>query len=320
MKDILGSIGVRLGWNRYEYKISPGIYGVGKPDNDSPVLVTANYKLTIDTLRKELEGIDAWIIVIDTKGVNVWCAAGKGTFSTEEIIYRIKKVKLEKLVNHKNIILPQLGAPGVEAHRIYNYTGFKTIYGPIRATDIKAFLINNEVTDEMRRVTFDLKSRITVAFLEVVLSLRFVPFIYAFFMILQLIIKQHTTPLELLYYSFMNTLPYIGAIIAGTLVMPALLPVLPFRMFSLKGLVLGTAWGLLVIFNHDSFMYSNGWLVFAGHILLLSSITTFLSLNFTGSSTYTSLSGVLKETLLIVPIVVITSLLGMILLVMSLFF
>jgi len=73
------------------------VYAVGTPDENSPVLVTANYKLTVDKLREELHGFNLWILVIDTNGVNVWCAAGKGTFSTEEIICKIQKYKLKEV-------------------------------------------------------------------------------------------------------------------------------------------------------------------------------------------------------------------------------
>lgn len=79
-RDISGAWKARWGINRMSYKVPPGLYAVGQPNQDSPVLVSANYKLSFDMLRKELAGLDAWIMVIDTKGINVWCAAGKGTF------------------------------------------------------------------------------------------------------------------------------------------------------------------------------------------------------------------------------------------------
>ena len=79
------------------------------------MLVTGNFKLSFDHLRKNLNGINAWILVLDTHGINVWCAAGKGTFSTKELVKRIKEVCLEKIVDHKRVIVPQLGATGVSS-------------------------------------------------------------------------------------------------------------------------------------------------------------------------------------------------------------
>ena len=67
------------------YKVDPGLYALGAPDADSPVLVSANFKMSFDLLREALPGRNAWILVLDTDGINVWCAAGKGTFGTEEL-------------------------------------------------------------------------------------------------------------------------------------------------------------------------------------------------------------------------------------------
>jgi CO dehydrogenase/acetyl-CoA synthase gamma subunit (corrinoid Fe-S protein) len=89
--------------------------------------------MTFDRLRSTLSGLDAWVIVLDTKGINVWCAAGKGTFGTTELINRIKKVRLSEIVSHRTIILPQLGAPGVAAHEVQKKYRFKSVYGPVRA-------------------------------------------------------------------------------------------------------------------------------------------------------------------------------------------
>jgi hypothetical protein len=140
IKDHVGAFLVRVGIGRNNYKIAPGLYGVGNPGNDSPVLVTANYKLTFDTLRKELRGIDAWLLVLDTRGINVWCAAGKKTFSTEELVSRVRITELEKIVRHRELIVPQLGATGVAGYRVKKACGFKVIWGPIKARDIRSFL------------------------------------------------------------------------------------------------------------------------------------------------------------------------------------
>ncbi len=115
------------------YKVDPGLYALGEPNADSPVLVSANYKLSFDALRSALPGRNFWILVVDTDGVNVWCAAGKGTFSTEELVSRIESSGLTRLVSHRLLIVPQLAAPGVAAHRVRELSGFKIKYGPIRS-------------------------------------------------------------------------------------------------------------------------------------------------------------------------------------------
>src|SRR5512136_3444019 len=106
----------RWGWKRESHRVEPGLYRLGNPDPDSPVFASANYTLSFDALRSALAGIDAWILVLDTKGINVWCAAGKGTFGTDELVRRIQAVGLSRVVSHRRVVLPQLGAPGVAAH------------------------------------------------------------------------------------------------------------------------------------------------------------------------------------------------------------
>ena len=78
--------------------------------------------------------------MLDTRGINVWCAAGKGTFGTRELIQRIDRVQLGKLVSHRKLIVPQLGAPGIEAHTVKRESGFHVQYGPVLAKDIVEFI------------------------------------------------------------------------------------------------------------------------------------------------------------------------------------
>ena len=124
--DRLGSAAARWGIGRMHYVVAPGLYRVGEPGPDAPVLVTANYKMSFDRLRCELGGLDAWILVLDTKGINVWCAAGKGTFGTDELVGRIAAVHLQERVSHRTLILPQLGAVGVAA-RVLRGAGMRAV-------------------------------------------------------------------------------------------------------------------------------------------------------------------------------------------------
>jgi hypothetical protein len=124
--DRWGSIKARWGVGRMHYAVDPGLYALGSPDELSPVLVTANYKMSFDCLREALPGRNVWILVLDTEGINVWCAAGKGTFGTEELIRRITASGLKDIVKHRELILPQLGAPGVAAHLVRKQSGFIT--------------------------------------------------------------------------------------------------------------------------------------------------------------------------------------------------
>lgn len=279
-----------------DYKVDPGIYAVGNPDSRSVVLVTSNYKMTFDRLREQLGGLHLWIVVLDTDGVNVWCAAGKGTFSTEEVVRRLAAVRLAEIVSHRSIILPQLGAVGVAAHEVKTQSGFKVTYGPVRASDIKAFLLNNQKTTErMRTVQFPIGARAVLTPMELVGAT--VPLFVAFgvFFILNAIGFGH--------YGWADFYGIIGAVFVGAVVTPILLPWVPGRAFSLKGGLLGLVWAVGFLFlNGLPAVPEFGWLKAAAYFLLLPSLSGFLTMNFTGSSTYTSLSGVDREMKFAVPV------------------
>jgi hypothetical protein len=285
-RDVMGGWKVRWDIGRSRYAVLPGLYAVGSPGSDSPVLVTANYKLTFDKLRRELVGIDAWILVLDTKGVNVWCAAGKGTFGTRELEQRILAVKLQEVVSHRILILPQLGATGVSAHEVKRDSGWQVKYGPVRARDIRAFLSNGlKKSDTMRRVLFPLSERMAIAPTELVQSWPILLGIVAASALLGL-------PFDAGYVGRLLTagLPLLGAVGVGTLLFPALLPYVPFRAFSLKGALLGALWGIAV-----SFVVRTSLPGAVALTLVAMPIVAFLSMNFTGSSTFTSQPGAALE-------------------------
>ena len=310
--DILGKIKARFGIGRMNYKVEPGLYAVGNAGPDSPVFVSANYKLSFDTLRRELADLDAWILLLDTKGINVWCAAGKGTFGTDELVGRIEKSGLARVVSHRVLILPQLGAPGVAAHEVARRTRFKVIYGPVRASDIKRFLAAGlKATPEMRLVTFNLKDRFVLTAIELTNPFKYLVIATAVLWILSLL------GLHLLLWTAWY--PYLGAILIGGFVVPLLLPWIPGRPFAWKGWLLGVAWAALVNYQQGWLPLGAGsWERAAARFLLLPAISAFLAMGFTGSSTYTSLSGVLKEMRYAVPAILASASAGIVLLVMDL--
>jgi hypothetical protein len=289
-EDVFGTWKARWGLNRHNYRISPGIYCVGEPTDKSPVLVTANYKMTFDSLRKELAGVDAWVLVLDTKGINVWCAAGKGTFGTGEIIKRLESTGLSRIVSHRTLILPQLGAPGVAAHEVSKKSGFRVVYGPVRAGDIKAFIgAGMKATKDMRTVEFTLADRVTLIPIELVLVI--LPFIIA----MAILAALNLVGIRLLS-SPAGIIPYLGALLAGCVVTPALLPWVPGRSFAFKGWLLGFLWALIVDAYYLLAASSPiSWSMALFYLLVLPPVSSYLALNFTGASTYTSFSGVKKE-------------------------
>lgn len=143
-------------------KIPPGIYRVGNPTGDSPLLVTGNFELTLQDLVGSIQGVaDVWILVVDTSGINVWCAAGGGFFTAEKIISALKANNVDVYLNHKEIVLPQLCANGVEAIRLREGSGWEIHWGPVRASDIPEYIGSGyKKDDRMRTVEFPIKDRL----------------------------------------------------------------------------------------------------------------------------------------------------------------
>lgn len=312
-KDYLGAVMVRWGINRNNYRINPGLYAIGTPDNSSDVFVTANYKLSFDNLRKNLSGINGWILVLDTKGINVWCAAGKGTFGTKELASRIKSASLDKIVDHRRIIVPQLGATGVAAHKVKEDTGFNVHYGPVRASDIKEFLeAGYRATKEMRKITFTFKDRIKLIPNDFIYGKFYLLGAFAVVFLLSLISSTGFSFRNSLNNGLAGMLNVLLAYCSGVVITPALLPYIPFRQFSIKGFITGFLLALILLLmkmTGSNIPQNIAW------FLIVSAVSSFLAMNFTGSSTFTSLSGVKKEMKTALPLQIIFSVAGIVLLI-----
>jgi hypothetical protein len=289
----MGRWQMRWGLGRTRYSIAPGLYAIGVPSGKSPVLVTANYKMTFDALRNDMNGHDAWILVLDTKGINVWCAAGKGTFGTDELVRQVLKNNLQVVVDHRVLILPQLGAPGVAAHKVLKTSGFKVVYGPVRSSDLPQFLENGQhASPEMRRVTFSFLERVVLTPVELVNMWRQI-----LWSILVLFILGGIGPQIFSLASAWNrgsaavAVGLLG-VLTGAVVVPALLPWLPGRLFALKGAATGLASGFMTA---ALFIGSLDWLNCMALIIAVSAVSSWCAMHFTGSTTFTSPSGVEKE-------------------------
>lgn len=279
----------RFGVNRMGHRVEPGLYGLGDPTPDSPVFVSANYNLSFDALRSALSGHDGYILVIDTHGINVWCAAGKGTFGTEEIVRRIACTGLDSVVRHRRLIVPQLGAPGVSAHEVLRRSGFTVDYGPVRAKDLPEYLALGRATPDMRRIRFPVADRLALAPMELVHAA--LPTIAGAIVLY-------------LLAGLPAALGAVAAVLAGTVLFPVLLPFIPTRDFSTKGLILGTVVALPFSAAFFGSPAAPGWadvLAALAPLLLMPPVTAYLALNFTGSTPFTSRTGVKREIFRYVP-------------------
>ncbi len=229
----------------------------------------------------------------DTRGINVWCAAGKGTFSADEIALQVQRAQLEDIVTHRELILPQFGATGVASHKLNKLCGFKGIFGPLRAEDIPRFLHNGKKADEsMRAVTFSLGERLVLVPVEI--SLIWKPFIVV---LLALFLLSGIGPdifslKASLARGSQAAVATVLAILFGAFATPLLLPWIPGRQFWFKGLMVGGITGLAYL---ATFSGTTDTIAKAGLWFWIIAASSYMAMNFTGATPYTSLSGVEKE-------------------------
>jgi hypothetical protein len=291
--DRLGAWKARWGIGRMNYLVPPGLYAIGSPTPADPVLVTANYKMSYDIVRSALAGRNVWLLVLDTYGINVWCAAGKGTFGTEELVRRIGVSGLAGVVTHRRLLLPILGAPGVAAHAVKKQTGFSVNYAAIRADDLPEYLDNGMVTTPvMRAITFTFRERLVLIPVELLEALKPTAMAAAALFIIAAALQGISQGLIAVY-------AYLGAVVAGAAIAPLLLPWLPGRSFAGKGVLTGLVWSAAF------YLLAGGqdWGVPAtvAAFLALPAVSAFYALNFTGCTTYTSRSGVKQEMRIAMP-------------------
>lgn len=141
-----------------------GLRRAGDPGRDSAVLVTTNYDYTVRRLLRALRGVDAWVVVAPASGINVWCAAAGGHFTTHQVVTALKTSGVADRVDHREVVLPQLAATGVDGVGVHRRTGWRVRFGPVRAEDLPEYLQGaGEKTDSMRRVAFGLRDRFDMA-------------------------------------------------------------------------------------------------------------------------------------------------------------
>jgi acetyl-CoA decarbonylase/synthase complex subunit gamma len=294
LSDHLGACMARWGINRLEYLVPAGLYAIGSPAPEDPVVVTANYKMSYDIVRWALSGRNVWLLVLETFGINVWCAAGKGTFGTDELVRRIDETGLAGMVAHRRLVLPILGATGVAAHEVTKRTGFSTRYGTIRAADLPQYLDNGMVTTPaMRALTFSFYERLVLVPVEIVHALKSL-ILFGGLIFLTAALAGGLT------VGIVAFLAFLGAVLTGLAITPILLPWIPMRSFAAKGALAGVAWSVIFYLLEGGANWSLP--VIIAVFLALPAISAFYALNFTGCTNFTSRSGVKKEMRISIPV------------------
>jgi hypothetical protein len=231
--------------------------------------------------------------VLDTRGVNVWCAAGKKTFSTAEVIRQVSRAGLNRLVSHRELILPQLGAPGVSSQAVKKGCGFKVIWGPIRAGDLRTFLSDGrKAGTKMRQLTFSVGERLVLIPVELSLIIKPSLVILLAVFVLSGISPEIFSFSAALFRGVNGAFAYLLGVLAGAVVVPILLPWLPMRRFYIKGILTGLVAGVFVFLALGSNVTGLESLTL---LLLTTAVSSYAAMNFTGATPFTSPSGVEKE-------------------------
>jgi len=144
------------------WKAPTGLVAVGRPGRDAPVLLTGNYRLTLSRVRRALKGRDLWLLAADSRGINVWCAAGGGHLTNSDVISLLQSSGIAERVDHRRLILPQLTATGLQPRIIEEHSGWQAVFGPVLARHLPAYLERGRITGDMRTIGFPPAHRLEI--------------------------------------------------------------------------------------------------------------------------------------------------------------
>jgi acetyl-CoA decarbonylase/synthase complex subunit gamma len=267
------------------FTIKPGLYYIGEMDENAPLLVTANNFLTVFLLARRLSDKKVRLLIIDTKGINVWCSAGEGSFSSKDIIEKATNCGLLTEKGKVSMILPKLSFAGVKLEELRKH-GINPIIGPLYAKDVPAFLGQDKLENQIyERVHFGLQSR---AFTALPTAIQF----FYYFLGVYVITLGYAPP------------DVIWIATGLAFIYPLLFPWLPGKYFSVKGIYLALLVAIVSTYFHYDSVKVQLLLIF-----FLFATSIFIGLSYTGNSAVSNYTSVRKETARFLPVVVILYLL-----------
>jgi acetyl-CoA decarbonylase/synthase complex subunit gamma len=121
--------------------VTQGIYEIGAPDENSPVLVTTNFSLTYFIVSGEIEGsrVPSWLLIMDTEGLSVMTAWAAGKFVGDAVGMFVKKSGIADKVAHRKIIIPGYAA-SISGDMEEELPDWEVLIGPRDASLIPKFL------------------------------------------------------------------------------------------------------------------------------------------------------------------------------------
>ncbi len=121
--------------------VTQGIYEIGGPDENSPVLITTNFSLTYFIVGGEIEGsrVPCWLLIMDTEGLSVMTAWAAGKFAGDAVATFVKKSGITDKVSHRKIIIPGYAA-AISGEMEEDLPDWEILIGPRDASLIPKFL------------------------------------------------------------------------------------------------------------------------------------------------------------------------------------
>ncbi len=270
--------------------IEPGIYQSGNPNENSPIIVTANYVYTYIKVMRALKGIDSWVLCLDSRGINVWCAARGNNFGNKQLIEAVKTTGIANITNKKTIIVPQLSAGGIATPLIKAEAPdfpFNVVYGPVWAKFLPKYLEERPARkpDKMKLAKFTISHRFRAEITHTTFLLRKI-FLWPSIAIILLF-----TGLSFINPVWITQLLIVGEIWLWIIIANALIAIFfPITKFTRKFINKGIIFGVInvLLFGGISWLFHYSLLS-----ILLSSIfyfwlAFFSTMSFSGYTMATS--------------------------------
>jgi ubiquinone/menaquinone biosynthesis C-methylase UbiE len=274
-RDYAANVACELSLYSTFFRAEPGLYRVGEPGPAAPLLVTANFKLTFNLVRRALRETDAYVLVIDTRGINVWCASGAGKFDAREVALSHRAFRLAEVPHREPAVLPKLSATGVAEYKLRGDFGVKAAFGPVYIRDVGAYLAAGcRKTPAMNRVDWGLAKRLEVTWFFALMNAAVVA-------------------LPLAVWHKLYSPLVVAAVAAISLLVGALFPWLPTRLYAVKGLAAAALVAVPLL--------TYKWLAGAGAsslaewAIFLAFAGILLGLEFSGNTSVSSPSQVKQE-------------------------
>ena len=270
--------------------IEPGIYKSGQPDKNSPIIVTANYLFTYIKVMRAIKGLDAWVLIVDSKGINVWCAARGNNFGNRQVIEAVKATGIATLTNKKTLILPQLSAGGVASPLISKEAPdfpFRILFGPVWAKQLPQFLKERPARkpDKMKLAKFTPFHRLRAFTTHTTFLLKMIFLKPTIALILLSLGLSFIDPLWLRKLWIVGEI-WLWIIIANAII-AGLFPITNFtRRFIIKGIVFGII-TIIVLSSISWFIHKNMFLILLNSAFYFW-LSFFSTMSFSGYSMATS--------------------------------